>query len=375
MTSRNKTRLKKFLCDVLVIGNGSAGLRTAIEAHDCGANVIIISKSKRGDPHTVLATGGINAALGTMDPKDNWEIHAADTLREGQFLADYQGVITMCKNAPHAIEELIEWGARFQKEPDGRLTQRFFGAHSYRRTCFHGDQTGKEIIHVLMSQVHKRRIKMIDGIYIAKLLDHTQTKSAVGIDFKRKRIVSFISKCIVLAGGGYSSVYAVTSSRTYENYGEGVALAYEAGAELVDMEMVQFHPTGMVWPRRAAGTLATESIRGEGGILLNSKGERFMQNYNPRKIELGPRDEVARAIYSEIIQGRGTKHGGVWLDITHLPKKKIKERLPRMYKQFRNLAGVNISKQKMEVAPTAHYSMGGVKVDNKNKNQRLICCR
>jgi succinate dehydrogenase / fumarate reductase, flavoprotein subunit len=196
----------------LVIGNGSAGLRTAIEAHDYGANVIIVSKSKRGDLHTPLATGGINAALGTMDPKDKWKIHAADTLREGQFLADYQGVITMCKNAPLAIKELIDWGARFQKEPDGRLTQRFFGAHSYRRICFHEDETGKEIICVLMSQVHKRRIKMIDGIYIAKLLDSTQTKSAVGIGFKRERLVSFISKCIVLAGGGYSCVYAVSSS-------------------------------------------------------------------------------------------------------------------------------------------------------------------
>src|SRR5918994_1404407 len=345
-----KAESNKFLCDVLIIGNGSAGLRAAIEAHDCGANVVIVSKSKRGDPHTVLATGGINAALGTMDPKDNWKIHAADTLCEGQFLANYESVKTMSKNAPQAIKELIEWGARFQREPDGRLTQRFFGAHSYRRTCFYGDETGKEIIRVLMNQVHNRKIKIMDAVYITKLHDSNgEITGAIGIDVKRKRLVAFISKCVILAGGGYSHVYTVSSSRDFENYGEGVALAYDAGADLIDMEMVQFHPTGMVWPKRAVGNLATESIRGEGGILLNSKGERFMNNYNLQKMELGPRDEVARAIYNEIIHGRGTKHGAIWLEITHLPKKKILERLPRIYKQFKKLAGIDISKQKMEV--------------------------
>ncbi len=361
-----KAKLNKFLCDVLIIGNGSAGLRAAIEAHDCGANVVIVSKSKRGDSHTVLATGGINAALGTLDPKDNWKIHAADTLCEGQLLADHESIKAMCKNAPQAIRELIEWGARFQREPNGRLTQRFFGAHSYRRTCFYGDETGKEIIRILMNQVHERRIKIMDGVYIPKLLDSNgEIIGAVGIDIKRKRFVAFVSKCVILAGGGYSHVYTISSSRDFENYGEGVALAYDIGADLIDMEMVQYRPTGMVWPNRAVGKLATESIRGEGGILLNSESERFMNNYNPQKMELGPRDEVARAIYNEIMSGRETKHGGVWLDITKMPKKKILERLPRMYKQFRKLAGIDISKQKMEVAPTAHYSMGGVKVDNK----------
>jgi succinate dehydrogenase/fumarate reductase flavoprotein subunit len=231
-----------------------------------------------------------------------------------------------------------------------------------------------------MGQVRRRKIKFIDSVFITKLLTSAdaegqgkprQIKSgneiygAVGIDVKNKRIIIFQSKCVILAAGGYSRVYAVSSSRSSENYGEGVTLAYEAGVYLVDMEMVQFHPTGMVWPRKAEGTLATEAIRGEGGILLNSKGERFMKNYYPQRMELGPRDIVARSIYDEIVAGRGTKHGGVWLDATHLSKSKILERLPTMYDQFKRIAGVDISKQKMEVAPTAHYSMGGVVVDSK----------
>jgi succinate dehydrogenase / fumarate reductase flavoprotein subunit len=368
-------------CDVLVIGAGSAGLRAAIEAHDAGAHVLIISKNRKGDPHTVLARGGINAALGTMDPQDNWLVHAVDTLREGGFLADYEKVKVLCKNAPDVIHELVEWGARFHREPDGRLTQRFFGAHTYRRTCFYGDWTGKEIIRVLMDQVRQRKIRIIDSIHISKLLDrsdlrkggsgsakkevHANVVGALGIDTKKRNIVLFEGRSIILAAGGYSRVYTPSSSRIFENYGEGTALAYEAGADLVDMEMVQFHPTGMIWPKKALGTLATEAIRGEGGILLNSKGERFMNDYYPERMELGPRDIVARANYNEIISGRGTKHGGVWLDITHVPKKTILERLPSMYSQFKRIARIDISKEKMEVAPTAHYSMGGVKVDDR----------
>jgi succinate dehydrogenase / fumarate reductase, flavoprotein subunit len=373
-------KISSRTCDVLIIGGGSAGLRAAIEAHDAGSKVLVVSKSRKGDPHTVLARGGINAALGTMDPQDSWMVHAADTLREGLFLADYDKVEMLCKNAPDAINELVNWGARFHREPDGRLTQRFFGAHTYRRTCFFGDWTGKEMIRVLMNQVRRRKIKFADNVFITKLLTSAEAEElgkegkikrgrkiwgAVGIDVKNKRIIIFQSKCVILAAGGYSRVYAVSSSRNFENYGEGVVLAYEAGVDLVDMEMVQFHPTGMVWPRKAEGTLATEAIRGEGGILLNSKGERFMKNYYPQRMELGPRDVVARSIYSEIVAGRGTMHGGVWLDATHMPKAKILERLPTMYDQFKRIAGVDISKEKMEVAPTAHYSMGGVVVDSK----------
>jgi succinate dehydrogenase / fumarate reductase flavoprotein subunit len=375
--NKKKKQSNHRSCDVLIIGGGSAGLRAAIEAHDAGAHVLIISKSKKGDPHTILARGGINAALGTMDPEDNWMIHASDTLREGEFLADYERVEVLCKNASGAVNELVNWGARFHREKDGRLTQRFFGAHTYRRTVFYEDWTGEEIIRILMDQVQQRKIDIIDNVYITKLLklDNAneegsvggkgEVKGALGIDTEKKEIVIFECKSLILAAGGYTRVYSVSSSRIFENYGEGMTLAYEAGVDLVDMEMVQFHPTGMVWPEKALGTLATEAIRGEGGILLNSKGERFMKNYYPKRMELGPRDIVARANYNEIVAGRGTEHGGVWLDITHLPKEKILDRLPTMYEQFKNIAGIDISKEKMEVGPTAHYSMGGVVVDIK----------
>jgi succinate dehydrogenase flavoprotein subunit len=381
----------KYSCDVLIIGGGSAGLRTAIEAHDAGANVLIISKSKTGDPHTTLARGGINAALGTMDSEDNWMMHAADTIREGEFLADYEKVEVLCQNAPDAITELVNWGARFHREKDGRLTQRFFGAHTYRRTVFYEDWTGMEIVRVLMEQVNQRKINVIDNVYITKLLLESddevnrersssssssaatarseeqvvkkEVKGAFGVDVQNEELVTFECKSLILAAGGYTRVYEVSSSRIFENYGEGIALAYEAGVDLVDMEMVQFHPTGMVWPEKALGTLATEAIRGEGGILLNSKGERFMKNYDPERMELGPRDVVARACYNEIISGRGTEHGGVWLDVTHLKKEVIQERLTTMYEQFQKLDGIDISKEKMEVGPTAHYSMGGVVAD------------
>jgi succinate dehydrogenase / fumarate reductase, flavoprotein subunit len=404
----NMERQSNYSCDILIIGGGSAGLRAAIEAHDAGADVLIISKSKRGDPHTTLARGGINAALGTMDPEDNWMMHAADTLREGEFLADYERVEVLCKNAPDAIHELVSWGARFHREKDGRLTQRFFGAHTYRRTVFYEDWTGQEIIRVLMEQVNQRKIKIIDNVYITKLLltsdsdggndddldrerpssaatgtattrieeqvvneeeEQNAVKGAFGVDLENKEFVTFECNSLILAAGGYTRVYTVSSSRIFENYGEGIALAYEAGVNLIDMEMVQFHPTGMVWPEKALGTLATEAIRGEGGILLNSKGERFMKNYDPERMELGPRDVVARAVYNEIISGSGTEHGGVWLDVTHLRKEVIQERLTTMYEQFQKLDGIDISKEKMEVGPTAHYSMGGIVVDIKCRTE------
>ena len=232
-----------------------------------------------------------------MDPEDNWMIHAVDTLREGEFLADYEKVEVLCKRAPEAINELVNWGARFHREEDGRLTQRFFGAHTYRRTVFYEDWTGQEIVRVLLDQVSQRKIKIIDDIYITKLLKSGSANDkkesvvadeiigAFGIDIKKKEIVVFQCKSLILAGGGYTRVYEVSSSRIFENHGEGMALAYDAGADLIDMEMVQFHPTGMVWPDKARGTLATEAIRGEGGILLNSKNERFMKKYYPEKME------------------------------------------------------------------------------------------
>jgi succinate dehydrogenase/fumarate reductase flavoprotein subunit len=379
MTENNNSSETNYFYDVIVIGGGSAGLRAAIEARDNGLHVLIISKSNQGDPHTVLARGGINAALGTMDPADNWMIHASDTLIEGEHIADYERVEILCKSAPDAIQELVNWGVRFHRENDGRLTQRFFGAHTYRRTVFYEDWTGNEIIRVLMHQVIEKKIAIMDNVHVIRLLvgnyvnevdgqfgsssSQYRVKGAIGLDIEKKQLVKFGCKSLILASGGYTRVYSVSSSRNYEHYGEGIELAYEVGVDLVDMEMVQFHPTGMVWPENALGTLATEAIRGEGGLLLNSNSERFMDKYYPARMELGPRDVVARAIYNEIAEGRGTPHKGVWLDITHLSLEKILERLPTMYKQFKNLAGIDISNEKMEVGPTAHYSMGGLSVD------------
>ena len=294
--------------------------------------------------------------LVTMDPEDSWSWHAADTLREGEFLADYERVETLCKNAPDAINELVTWGARFHREKDGRLTQRFFGAHTYRRTVFYEDWTGQEIVRVLLNQVNQRKIEIIDYVFITKLLEsddvsgeeqaEREVKGAIGIDIGKREIVVFECKSLILAAGGFTRVYKVSSSRISENCGEGVTLAYEAGTDLVDMEMVQFHPTGMVYPKEAAGTLATEAIRGEGGILLNSKGERFMKNYYPERMELGPRDVVARAVYSEIVAGRGTEHGGVWLDVTHLPKEKILDRLPQCMNSSKDLTELTYPSRK-----------------------------
>ncbi|MDE1810925.1 MAG: FAD-binding protein [Candidatus Micrarchaeota archaeon] len=350
--------------DILIIGSGASGLRAAIAAHDEGCkNVIVLGKCKRGDAHTVLATGGINAALGTMDPKDSWKIHAADTLMEGGFLADQRAVEILCRNAPDAVNALVSWGARFHREKDGRLTQRFFGAHTYRRTCFYGDQTGKEMMRVLVKEVTRRKIKFMEELFVVSLLKSREgIRGALCIDFKRGKLIVFSAKAVVIAAGGYTKLYSRSSSRGYENHGDGAGLAFDAGVGLVDMEMVQFHPTGMVFPKSAVGTLVTEAVRGEGGILLNSKGERFMKRYLPDRMELGPRDEVARAIYNEIKKGNGTPHGGVYLDITAMPKSRILDRLPKMYHQFKELVHIDVSGQKMEVAPTAHYTRGGVDV-------------
>jgi len=351
--------------DVLVIGSGGAGLRAAIELHDNKVDVLVVGKCKRRDAHTILATGGINAALGNMDPKDSWQIHAADTIRDGGLINDPIAVKILCRNAPQAVKELAKWGARFHKEKDGRLTQRFFGAATYRRACFVGDQTGKEILNVLVDQTLKRKIKFKSNIYIFSLLKNKNSiNGAIGLDIKKGRLVVFHSKIVVLATGGHSRMFRRSSSRFWENNGDGINLAYKCNAKFMDMEMFQFHPTGMLWPKKADGILVTEAIRGEGGILTNNKGERFMKKYAPEKMELSARDVVARAIYMEVKKGNGTRRDGVWLDISHRSKNYIKKRLPLMYSQFKKYAGIDISKQKMEVAPTAHYSMGGILIDH-----------
>jgi len=353
---------RRFQTDVLVIGTGGAGLRAAIELDRQGLRVLLAGKRPRADAHTVLAAGGINAALGTLDPEDSWAVHAADTLKEGQFLGDAEAVELLCREAPGAIEELVDWGVPFAREADGRLSQRYFGAHRYRRTCFVGDYTGQEIINALVREVERRNLPILERVYIADLL-HTdgRVNGAYGFGLDDGQEVVIQAAAVVLAAGGHIHIYKRSSSRRRENTGDGMALAFGVGATLADMELVQFHPSGMVWPPELEGTLVTEAVRGEGGRLLNRNGERFMARYDEERLELSSRDRVALANYSEIVAGRGTEHGGVWLDVSHLDPEVIHSRLPRMQAQFAAV-GVDITREPMEIAPTAHYSMGGIRV-------------
>jgi succinate dehydrogenase / fumarate reductase flavoprotein subunit len=356
--------VRSNVANVLVIGTGAAGLRAAIAAHQAGSEVVVIGKRRRDDAHTVLAAGGINAALGTVDPQDSWQQHFADTLREGYFLADPRLVEVMAREAPAAVLELADWGAPFARTPDGRLDQRFFGAHRWRRTCYAGDWTGRAILRTLAAKVAELGLTVVDDQYVAQLLVADGTCfGALAFDLETGQRTVFLADAVVLAAGGHTRIWRRSSSRRDENTGDGMYLALRAGCRLADMELVQFHPTGMVAPEEAAGTLVTEAVRGEGGQLKNALGERFMARYDPERMELSARDRVALANYTEITQGRGGPNGGVFLDITHLAKDKILERLPRMYRQFLEYQMLDISQQPMEVAPTAHYSMGGVVVD------------
>jgi succinate dehydrogenase / fumarate reductase, flavoprotein subunit len=349
---------------VLVIGTGAAGLRAAIELAEHGVQVLCVGKRRRDDAHTVLAAGGINAALGTMDPDDTWEQHAADTLRESYWLADPVSVELLCREAPAAVDDLVRWGVRFAREEDGRLTQRYFGAHRWRRTCFAGDYTGREIQRALVGRAVELGVAMRDDLYVTRLLVHDgRVFGAYGFDVEDGSRRVIFADAVVLAAGGHTRIWRRSSSRRDENTGDAMRLAAEAGCRLRDMEFVQFHPTGMVFPEENAGTLVTEAVRGEGGILRNVGGERFMERYDPERLELSARDRVALANYTEIREGRGTEHGGVLLDVSHLDRELILRRLPRMYRQFVDLAMVDITSTPMEVAPTAHYSMGGVRVD------------
>ena len=349
---------------VLVIGAGAAGLRAAIELAERGLQVLCVSKRRRDDAHTVLAAGGINAALATMDPEDSWEQHAADTLREGYWLADPRIVERLCHEAPAAIEELVRYGVHFAREDDGRLTQRFFGAHRWRRTCFAGDYTGREIQRALVSRATEVGVAMSDDLYVTRLLVYDGRVFGVyGFDIEDGSRRVIVADAVILAAGGHTRIWRRSSSRRDENTGDAMRLAVEAGCRLRDMEFVQFHPTGMVFPEESAGTLVTEAVRGEGGILRNAAGARFMERYDPERLELSARDRVALAIYTEIAEGRGTEHGGVCLDISHLDRDTVLRRLPRMYRQFIDLAMLDITSTPMEVAPTAHYSMGGIRID------------
>lgn len=346
---------------VLVIGTGGAGLRASIELAQRGVQVLAVGKRRKHDAHTSLAAGGINAALGTMDPEDSWEQHAADTLRESYFLADPTIVETVARNAARGIEDLEQWGMPFAREEDGRVSQRFFGAHKYRRTAYAGDYTGLEIQRTLMRRAAELNVPIIDTVYITRLLVADGTIfGAYGFDIVDGTPVQIHADAVILAAGGHTRIWRHTSSRRDENTGDSFRLAALAGARIRDAELVQFHPSGLLEPDDAAGTLVSEAARGEGGILTNALGERFMERYDPERMELSTRDRVALAGFTEVAEGRGTAKGGVYLDVSHLPRETIMEKLPRVYRTLIDLQMLDITTTKMEIAPTAHYSMGGV---------------
>jgi succinate dehydrogenase / fumarate reductase, flavoprotein subunit len=385
---------QRFSHDVLVIGAGGAGLRAAIEAAACGAKVGVVCKSLLGKAHTVMAEGGIAAALANVDDRDNWRVHFSDTMRGGQYLNNWRMAELHAKEAPECVRELEAWGALFDRTKDGRILQRNFGGHKYPRLAHVGDRTGLEMIRTLQDHgIHSGMDVHMECTVLSLLVDSGRVVGACGYDREKGLFRLWQAKAVVLATGGVGRAYKITSN-SWEYTGDGLALAYRAGAELQDMEFVQFHPTGMVWPISVRGILVTEGVRGEGGVLRNSEGRRFMFDDIPdlykdqtadtedegwrytqgdrnarRPPELLTRDHVARCINREVKAGRGTPHGGVFLDIAwikkQLPKAEehIKRKLPSMYHQFKQLADLDITKEAMEVGPTTHYMMGGIRVD------------
>jgi succinate dehydrogenase / fumarate reductase flavoprotein subunit len=380
--------------DVLVIGAGGAGLRAAIEASAAGVAVGVVTKSLLGKAHTVMAEGGIAAALGNVDDRDNWKVHFADTMRGGQYLNNPRMAELHAREAPARVRELEAWGALFDRTGDGRILQRNFGGHKYPRLAHVGDRTGLEMIRTLQDHgVHQGIDVHMEHTILTLLKDGERMAGAFGYDRQRGRFKLFRARAVVLATGGIGRAYQVTSN-SWEYTGDGLSLAYHAGATLMDMEFVQFHPTGMVWPPSVRGILVTEGVRGEGGVLKNSQGRRFLFDDIPplykeqtatdpdegwrytqgdksarRPPELLTRDHVARCIVREVREGRGSPHGGVYLDIAWIKEKlpnaaeHIKKKLPSMYHQFKQLADVDITREPMEVGPTMHYMMGGVRVD------------
>ena len=355
--------IKRYECDVLIIGSGGAGCKCGIVASKNDASVIIVSKGltfKSGC--TMLAEGGYNAVFGYVDEEDSLQLHIQDTLKGGAFLNDLRLVHKLVTESPQRLIELEDYGSLFDRQDDGRLNQRAFGGQSYRRTCFKGDQTGHEMMLGLREEVIRENITTHDEIMITKLLfdeNHTKIVGAMGLNLTDSSIVIYNSKTTVIAAGGCGWLYPVTSNASQKT-GDGVMIAYNAGADVMDMEMVQFHPTGMLSPKSRRGVLITEAVRGEGGHLINSEGERFMINYDSRQ-ELATRDVVARAIYSEIQEGRSTPLGGVYLSVEHLPEEQVMTKLHTMVQQFKDV-GVDIVNQPMEVAPTAHHFMGGIRI-------------
>src|SRR3989449_642944 len=385
---------QRFDYDVLVIGAGGAGLRAAIEAAASGVKVGLVCKSLLGKAHTVMAEGGIAAALSNVDDRDDWRVHFADTMRGGQYVNNWRMAELHAREAPDRVRELEAWGAVFDRTADGRILQRNFGGHKYARLAHVGDRTGLEMIRTLQDHgVHRGIDVHMEHTILSILKDGDRAIGAFGYERERGRFKIFRAKAIVLATGGIGRAYKITSN-SWEYTGDGHSLAYEAGAELIDMEFIQFHPTGMVWPPSVMGILVTEGVRGEGGIMTNKEGKRFMfdeipENYRPqtaesaeegwrycqgdknarRPPELLTRDHVARCIVREIKAGRGSPHGGVYLDISWIKQKlpnaeeHIKKKLPSMYHQFKQLADIDITKEPMEVGPTTHYMMGGVRVN------------
>jgi succinate dehydrogenase / fumarate reductase flavoprotein subunit len=388
--------------DVLVIGAGGAGLRAAIEAASTGARVGLVCKSLLGKAHTVMAEGGIAAALANVDDRDDWRVHFADTMRGGQYVNNWRMAELHAREAPDRVRELEAWGAVFDRTPDGRILQRNFGGHKYPRLAHVGDRTGLEMIRTLQDKAVQQKITVhMECTVVSLLQDSGRIAGAFGFERERGRFRVFSAGAVVLATGGIGRAFRITSN-SWEYTGDGHALAYHAGAELLDMEFVQFHPTGMIWPPGVQGILVTEGVRGEGGILTNKDGRRFMfddipENYRAqtadneeegwrytqgdksarRPPELLTRDHVSRCIVREIKQGRGSPHGGVYLDISWIARRlpnaeeHIKRKLPSMYHQFKQLADIDITKEAMEVGPTTHYIMGGVRVDAETQMSTL----
>jgi succinate dehydrogenase / fumarate reductase flavoprotein subunit len=376
--------------DLIVIGAGGAGLRAAIEASAQGVSVCLVCKSLLGKAHTVMAEGGIAAALASVDPEDNWQTHFRDTMRGGKMLNQWEMARVHAQDSPDRVKELEAWGALFDRTPEGGILQRSFGGHRYRRLAHVGDRTGLEMIRTLQDRGVHLGIDVYMECTITHLFkDGDRISGALGYWRESGRFVLYKAKAVVVATGGIGMAYKVTSN-SWEYTADGMALAYRAGAELIDMEFVQFHPTGMIWPPGVMGILVTEGVRGDGGLLKNNKGERFMFNYIPdmfrsetaeteeevnrwlagdksarRTPDLLTRDVVARAILNEVKEGRGSEHGGAYLDISHKPAEYVKRKLPSMYMQFMELADVDITQQAMEVGPTTHYIMGGVRVEGK----------
>ena len=360
---------KTISSDVLIIGSGGAGARAAIEVDNAGLKALIVSKGLSfRSGCTGMAEGGYNAVFKAVDEEDTIDAHIYDTLKGGSYLNDSKLVDILVNESPKRLIDLENYGALFDRQESGKINQRAFGGQQYRRTCFQGDRTGHEIITALKEEITKRDIETLDEVMVTNLILSQDARpprviGAVGLDLKNSDIIFLQAKSVIIATGGAGQLYPVTSNTVQKN-GDGYALAWNVGANLIDMEEVQFHPTGMVAPESKKGVLVTEAVRGEGGILLNKNKERFMKKYSPEKMELSTRDVVARSIYTEIIEGRGTENGGVYLDISHLDADVIEEKLETMVLQFKDV-DVDITKEPMEVAPTAHHFMGGVKINEK----------